>query len=199
MCGTDHGGPEDAGAIPRPRRRHESGRPGTNSAAASRRHLHGSLLVARADAPELYQVDYNVNGKEGIRLLDRFQEVPEINSFINICAIPGTDDEFIVLLGFFDMQTMCVSNYQIWRFSISGSSTSSSDDASVSWTRVTPLDDANFFLSIVAISERVLLVTDSARHRVYSVDLIMGRTEVLVTHDSFKPTTKDEVFGINRL
>ncbi|KAK7992708.1 hypothetical protein PG996_012260 [Apiospora saccharicola] len=159
----------------------------------------GSLLVARADAPELYQVDYNDNGKEEIQLLDRFQEVPDINSIINICAIPGTDEEFIVLLGFFDMQAMLVSNYQIWRFSISGNSSGGGGSASVRWTRVTSLDDAGFFLSIVAISDRVLLVTDSARHRVYSVDLITGRAEVLVTHDSFKPTTKDEVFGINRL
>ncbi|KAK8131726.1 hypothetical protein PG984_008164 [Apiospora sp. TS-2023a] len=161
----------------------------------------GSLLVARADAPELYQVDYNDGGKEEIGLLARFQEVPEINSIINICAIPGTNEEFIVLVGFFDMQAMLVSNYQIWRLSISGNSSSSSrsDGGSVRWIRVTSLDDAGFFLSIVAVSERVLLVTDSARHRVYSVDLITGGAEVLVTHDSFKPTTKDEVFGINRL
>ncbi|KAK8071700.1 hypothetical protein PG996_005048 [Apiospora saccharicola] len=52
MCGTDGGGTEDAGAIPRSRGRHESGRPGTTSAAASRRHLHGRPAAHQARGVE---------------------------------------------------------------------------------------------------------------------------------------------------
>ncbi|KAK8045597.1 hypothetical protein PG993_005621 [Apiospora rasikravindrae] len=154
----------------------------------------GTLLVARADAAELYQVDLNANGgDDACRLLHRFQEAPDISSIINICDIPGVADEFIVLVGLFDLRAVRVSNYQIWRFSMSSSG------SATNWKRVTTLDHTGFFLSVVAISDRVLLVTDSARHRVDSVDLVSGDTEVLATHESFRPATDADFFGINRL
>ncbi|KAK7942432.1 uncharacterized protein PG986_011545 [Apiospora aurea] len=121
----------------------------------------GSLLWARA-------------GEDEVQLLSTFQEAPGINGVINICGIPGHDDEFIVLVGLTDLQAL-------------------------RWKRVVALNGSGFYLSMVTVSERVLLVTDSARYRVYSVDLVTGSTEVLVAHASFKAATPADFFGINRL
>ncbi|KAK8084263.1 hypothetical protein PG997_005534 [Apiospora hydei] len=156
----------------------------------------GALLVARADAPELYRIDVGADGADEVQLLSTFQEAPGINGIINICGIPGHDDEFIVLVGLIDLQAVRVSNYQIWRFSMS---TTTGHDDGAKWKRVVALNGSGFYLSMVTISERVLLVTDSARYRVYSVDLVTGSTEVLVTHASFKAATPADFFGINRL
>ncbi|KAK7932636.1 hypothetical protein PG985_003348 [Apiospora marii] len=155
----------------------------------------GSLLVARADEPELYQVDVGANGEDEVRLLSRFQEVPGINGIINICGIPGNDEEFIVLVGLVDLQAVRVSNYQVWRFSLG----TPGGGGHSRWEKVTSLDNTGFYLSIATISDRILLVTDSARCRVESIDLATGGAEVLVTHPSFKPATEADFFGINRL
>lgn len=156
----------------------------------------GSLLVARADEPELYRVDVGSNGEDEARLLSRFQEVPGINGIINICGIPGHDNEFIVLVGLVDLQAVRVSNYQVWRFSLGGGAGGSDRSK---WDKVASLDHSGFYLSIATISDRILLVTDSARCRVETIDLATGGAEVLVTHPSFKPATEADFFGINRL
>lgn len=99
-----------------------------------------------------------------------------------------------MLVGLVDLKAARVSNYQVWRFLIN-----SVGDGDPKWKKVASLDSSDFYLNITTVSDRILLVTDSARFRVYSINLATGSAEILVTHPSFKPASEADFFVINRL
>lgn len=149
----------------------------------------GYLVVSRLDEPILYTFDAE----------DRQAEPQEVYTFsdftglINLCPIPGRHDEFAVMTGCPDIDAMDIDNknYTLWRVTF----TSLTD---VTVAKMASLDDYGFSIGIIPASEHTLLIADSLRHRICTLDIATGTSKVLVEDLSMK-AVDGAPFGLNRL
>ncbi|ROW07593.1 hypothetical protein VPNG_06804 [Cytospora leucostoma] len=148
----------------------------------------GHILVSRLDDPVLYTFDTkdkNADPQE----LHRFTDA---TSLINLCPLLGRHDEYAVISGRPDIETMQFDNrdYKVWRVALS--------DAGVTVTKIADLDDYGFAIGIMPAGEHALLVADSSRNRICAIDIATGVSSVLVEDASMK-AAEGEAFGLNRL
>lgn len=149
----------------------------------------GYILVSRLDEPALYTFDAE----------DREAEPQEVHTFsdatglINLCPIPGRNDEYAVISGRPDIDSMQFNNqdYTVWRVSF----TSKTD---VTITKLADLDDYGFSIGIIPASEHTLLVADTLRNRICSLDMASGASTLLV-EDPSMAAVDGAPFGLNRL
>lgn len=150
----------------------------------------GHILVSRLDEPILYTFDAE----------DKEADPQELHTFanarglINLCPLEGRHDEYAVISGRPDVDTMRFDNceYVLWRVTISPT-----DDA-VSVSKIADLDDYGFSIGIIPASEHTLLLADSFRNRICALDIATGASTVLVEDDSMR-AAHGEPFGLNRL
>lgn len=149
----------------------------------------GYILVSRLDEPVLYTFDAE----------DREADPQEVHIFddatglINLCPIPGRDDEYAVISGRPDIDTMQFNNmdYTVWRVAF----TSETD---VTVTKMADLSDYGFSIGIIPASEHTLLVADSFRNRICALDIATGKSKVLI-EDPSMAAVDGAPFGLNRL
>lgn len=149
----------------------------------------GYILVSRLDEPVLYTFDAE----------DREAEPQEVHTFsdatglINLCPIPGRNDEYAVISGMPDIDAMQFNNmdYTVWRVAF----TSNTD---VTVTKMADLGDYGFSIGIIPASEHTLLVADTFLNRICTLDIATGTSTVLVEDQSMK-AVDGAPFGLNRL
>lgn len=149
----------------------------------------GYLLVSRLDEPVLYTFEAD----------DREAEPQEVHTFpdatglINLCPIPGRDDEYAVISGTPDIDTLEYDDrdYIVWRVAF----TSKTD---VTITRMADLKGYGFAIGIIPVSEHTLLIADTIRNCIWSLDIATGASKVLVQDQSMAPVD-GAPFGLNRL
>ncbi|ORY71415.1 uncharacterized protein BCR38DRAFT_416735 [Pseudomassariella vexata] len=151
----------------------------------------GHILVTRIDQPELYKLDAEDPDAEP-QLLYTFSST-DASGLVHLCPIPGHDNDFLVLSGNVDLISVKAENYIVWRVTLG----TNSDPPTV--TQVAHLPDAGLALGLVAVSQHMLLVCDSAKHCIYRVHLQTGKCSVLVTDQSFQAASAEDFFGINRV
>lgn len=148
----------------------------------------GHVLVSRLDEPVLYTLDAEDRDADP-QELHRFTDA---TGLINLCPLPGRHDEYAVISGQPDTDATQFDNrdYKVWRVALS--------DAGVTVTKIADLDGYGFAIGIVPASEHALLVADSSRNRICTLDIATGVSSVLVEDASMK-ATDGEPFGLNRL
>lgn len=153
-----------------------------------------TLLVARLDEPELYHLDPAAGADAEPRLLYTFQE-PGIRSIINICPVPGRPDEYALLLGNVDLFEVGASDFQVWRLVLGVAGDAPPPQA----TKVACLPDAGLALGLVAISECLVLTTDSQRGCIHCIDTETGTTSIFMKDAAFAKQEADHPLGLTRL
>jgi hypothetical protein len=149
----------------------------------------GYILVSRLDEPILYTFDAE----------DREADPQEVHIFddatglINLCPIPGRTDEYAVISGTPDIDAMQFNNknYIVWRVAF----TSKTD---VTVTKMADLDDYGFSIGVIPASDHTLLVADTFRNRICTLDIATGASKVLI-EDSSMAAVDGAPFGLNRL
>lgn len=149
----------------------------------------GYILVSRLDEPVLYTFDAE----------DREAEPQEVHTFpdatglINLCPIPGRSDEYAVISGRPDIDSMHFNNcdYTVWRVAFTS-------QAAVTVSKLADLGDYGFSIGIIPASEHTLLVADTFRNRICTLDIATGASAVLVEDPSMK-AVDGAPFGLNCL
>ncbi|KAL1852421.1 hypothetical protein Daus18300_012180 [Diaporthe australafricana] len=149
----------------------------------------GYLLVSRLDEPVLYTFDAE----------DREAEPQEVHVFddatglINLCPIPGRQDEYAVITGRPDIDGMQFNNkdYAVWRVAFT-------TETDVTVSKLADLGDYGFSIGIIPASEHTLLVADTFLNRICSLDIATGASTVLMEDPSMK-AVDGAPFGLNRL
>ncbi|KKY36931.1 putative six-bladed beta-propellerlike protein [Diaporthe ampelina] len=149
----------------------------------------GYILVSRLDEPVLYTFDAEDREAEpqGVHAF------PDATGLINLCPIPGRNDEYAVISGKPDIDAMQFNNkdYTVWRVTFT-----SETDVTVS--KLADLDDYGFSIGIIPASEHTLLVADTFLNRICSLDIATGASSVLVEDVTMK-AVDGAPFGLNRL
>jgi hypothetical protein len=152
------------------------------------RRPNNQILITRLDHPELYTLNADDSTAE-IQLLHTF--AGEANSCVNLCPLLGCDDEYALITATVDLSKVQFSNHIVWRIVLDG-------DKPPVITKLATLPDAGAAIGIVPFSERTLLIADSHKSCILSLDITTGKSSVLIADDMMRPV-KDEFWGINRL
>lgn len=152
----------------------------------------GKILTSRLDEPELYT--FNAEDPEATpQLLHSFEE--HANGLINLCPLPGTHDEYLVLSAVVDLVNITFEDFIVWRVSLSPD-----DSSPPKVVKVTDVKDTGFCIGIVAISDRVFLLPDSFKNCIWRLDIQTGQISLLVADDTMKaPPGEGNWFGLNRV
>ncbi|KAH9993905.1 hypothetical protein F4779DRAFT_608482 [Xylariaceae sp. FL0662B] len=150
----------------------------------------GKILASRLDEPELYT--FKAEDPDATpQLLHTFEEA---NGLINICAIPGSHDEYLVLSGIVDLGQIQFEQFIVWRVKLDPD-----DSRPPEVTKITEVLDTGFCIGIIPVSERVVLIPDSFKNCIWRVDIQTGKSDLLVADDSMKVASDADFFGLNRL
>ncbi|KAI1373477.1 hypothetical protein F4677DRAFT_216607 [Hypoxylon crocopeplum] len=152
----------------------------------------GKILASRLDEPELYT--FNAEDPDSTpELLHNFEE--EANGLINLCPIPGGNDEYLILSGVVDLVNIEFEHFIVWRVSLSPD-----DSSPPKVTKVTEIQDTGFCIGIIAISDRVMLIPDSFKNCIWRLDIQTGQVALLVADDTMKAASGEgDYFGLNRV
>ncbi|KFA76005.1 hypothetical protein S40288_00322 [Stachybotrys chartarum IBT 40288] len=150
----------------------------------------GEALLARLDQPELHAVE--PSKPEALpRLVHVF---PEASGVINICALPGRQDEFAVITGMVDVEKVQFRDFAMWHLALSPDN---SQPPKVG--KIASMPDALLAIGVIPVTERILLVADSGKSCVWRLDIETGNMAMLIQSDWMKPISDDDFFGLNRL
>ncbi|KAI9158145.1 hypothetical protein HJFPF1_06135 [Paramyrothecium foliicola] len=149
----------------------------------------GQGILSRLDQQELWTVDLSDPAAEP-QLVHEFEEASGV---INICPIPGADDEYAVISAAVDMQKVVFLDFILWRVKFHP------DNSAPTVTKVTALPDVGMVIGVTPVTERIFLLADTGKHCVWWIDLKTCRTGILIEDDSMKAETDDDFFGLNRI
>ncbi|KAI4861587.1 hypothetical protein F4820DRAFT_57967 [Hypoxylon rubiginosum] len=152
----------------------------------------GKILASRLDEPELYT--FNAEDPDSTpELLHNFEE--EANGLINLCPIPGSNDEYLILSGVVDLVNIEFEDFIVWRVALSPD-----DSSPPKITKVTKIENTGFCIGIIPISERVVVIPDSFKNCIWCLDIQTGNTSLLVADDTMKVAGGEgDFFGLNRI
>ncbi|XXG95586.1 hypothetical protein Hte_001853 [Hypoxylon texense] len=152
----------------------------------------GKILASRLDEPELYT--FNAEDPESTpELLHNFEE--EANGLINLCPIPGTNDEYLILSGVVDLVNIEFEEFIVWRVALSPD-----DSSPPKVTKVTKIENTGFCIGIIPVSERVVVIPDSFKNCIWCLDIHTGNTSLLIADDTMKVAGGEgDFFGLNRI
>ncbi|KAI1078832.1 hypothetical protein F5B20DRAFT_193989 [Whalleya microplaca] len=150
----------------------------------------GKILAARLDEPELYT--FQAEDPDATpQLLHSFEEA---NGLINICPIPGTHDEYLVLSGVVDLALIEFEQFIVWRVTLDPE-----DIKPPTVTKITQVHDTGFCIGIVPVTDRIVLIPDSFKNCIWRLDIESGKSSILIADDSMKVASDADFFGLNRL
>jgi hypothetical protein len=150
----------------------------------------GFLLASRLDEPILYTFDAE----------DREAEPEEVYRFagatglINICPLLGRTDEYAVISGTPDIDTMQFHNrnYVMWHVTFIS-------EKEVTVAKIADLEGYGFSIGLMAANEHTILVADCFRNCVCALDIATGTSKILVQDPKSMACVDGAPFGINRL
>ncbi|KAI0407301.1 hypothetical protein F4802DRAFT_554965 [Xylaria palmicola] len=151
----------------------------------------GRVLATRLDKPELYMFEAEDKDAEP-RLVCT---LPDCNSLINICAIPGRHDEYFVLASTADLEAVSHRDVWLWRVVMRGYD----DGVPPETVRVTSVPEEGYCLGVAAISERIVLLPDGMTACIWRLDTQTGAKTLFARDESMEPSAGDGFFGVNRL
>ncbi|KAI0386333.1 hypothetical protein F5Y04DRAFT_120579 [Hypomontagnella monticulosa] len=152
----------------------------------------GKILASRLDEPELYT--FNAEDPDSTpELLYNFEK--HANGLINLCPLPGCDDEYLILSGIVDLVNVTFEDFIVWRVSLSPD-----DSSPPKVTKVTDINDTGFCIGIIAVSDRVVVIPDSFQNCIWRLDVQTGKVSLLVADDTMKVAEGEgNFFGLNRV
>ncbi|KAL7622211.1 hypothetical protein AAE478_007714 [Parahypoxylon ruwenzoriense] len=152
----------------------------------------GKILTSRLDEPELYT--FNAEDPEAIpQVIHNFEE--EANGLINVCPIPGSNDEYLVLSGVVDLANIEFEQFIVWRVSLSPD-----DSSPPKVTKITEIQNTGFCIGLIAVTDRIVLVPDSYKSCIWRLDIQTGEVALLAADDTMKAASgAGDFFGLNRV
>ncbi|KAI1504729.1 hypothetical protein F5X99DRAFT_348133 [Biscogniauxia marginata] len=150
----------------------------------------GKILATRLDKPEIYT--FVPEDQETTPTL--LTTLSGCTSVFNICALPDRHEEYFVMTGDMDLEKVSCDHISIWHMTLSPD-----DSSPPKSTKLASLTDFGFCTTIVAASDRVLLIADAQRSSIIHMDTQTGKTSIFMEHDSMKVATDEDHFGLNRL
>lgn len=150
----------------------------------------GDILATRLDEPELYTWDAE-DADAQPTLMHTFEQS---NGLINLSALPGRPDTFIVLSAVIDMGQVVFEDFIFWELSFSDDK-----DAAPKVTFLMRLEDIGMAIGLTALSDTILLVPDTTKACIWLVDLRTKSRKMLIEDETMSPAGEDEPFGINRM
>ncbi|KAI1366847.1 hypothetical protein F5Y08DRAFT_113301 [Xylaria arbuscula] len=150
----------------------------------------GKVLATRLDGPELYT--FAADDPDAIPQL--LCSLPDCNSLVNLCAIPGREDEYFVLASTADLEVVSHTNVWLWRVVVG-----SDDSVPPQTIQVTSVPDEGYCLGVKAVSDRVLLLPDGKTGCIWHLDTQTGNKTIFADDESMKRGTGEGFFGVNRL
>ncbi|KAI2609943.1 uncharacterized protein GGS25DRAFT_240143 [Hypoxylon fragiforme] len=153
----------------------------------------GTILAARLDEPDLYTFD--AEDKDAIpQPIYNFEDVA--NGLCNMCPIPDSPDEYLVLSSVIDLANVNFDDIKIWRVALSP------DDSSPPQVKQIPVDlsDTGFAIGIIAVTSRIFVIPDSFKGCIWRLDIEKGELTLLIADDSMKSAGNEgDFFGLNRV
>ncbi|KAI8626400.1 hypothetical protein F5Y19DRAFT_222301 [Xylariaceae sp. FL1651] len=150
----------------------------------------GKVLAARLDQPEIYT--FQPEDPDAAPQL--LCTLPDCNSLINLCPIPGYDDEYYVLASTADLELVTHTNVWLWRVALN-----SDDNVPPKTTRITSVSDEGYCLGVIAVSERIVLLPNGRTGCIWHVDTTTGKQTIFADDELMKRGTGDGFFGVNRI
>ncbi|KAJ8120608.1 hypothetical protein ONZ43_g2725 [Nemania bipapillata] len=150
----------------------------------------GKVLATRLDKPELYT--FEPEDEDAVPQL--VCTLPDCNSLVNICPIPGYDDEYFVLASTADLEAVTHKDAWLWRI-IMGSD----EGASPKTIRVTSVPEEGYCLGVKAVSDRVVLLPDGKTSCIWHLDTETGTKTLFADDKSMERGAGDGFFGVNRI
>ncbi|KAI1823475.1 hypothetical protein F4861DRAFT_315721 [Xylaria intraflava] len=150
----------------------------------------GKVLATRLDKPELYTFD----PEDPEAIPELVCTLPDCNSFVNICAIPGFSDEYYILTSTANLELISHKNAWLWRLVMAGD-----DGTPPKTTRVTRAPEDGYCLGVVAVSDRIVLLPDGVRSCIWHLDTKTGKKSVFAQHESMTCGAGDGYFSVNRI
>ncbi|KAK5636318.1 hypothetical protein RRF57_012030 [Xylaria bambusicola] len=150
----------------------------------------GKVLATRLDKPELYT--FEADDQDAVPQL--VCTLPDCNSLINICPIPGYEDEYFVLCSTADLELVSHRDVWLWRLVMG-----SDDSIPPKTIRVTSVQDDGFCLGVSAVSDHVLLLPDGKTGCIWQLGTQTGKMTVFADDESMKRGAGEGFFGVNRL
>ncbi|KAI0877462.1 hypothetical protein GGS24DRAFT_118743 [Hypoxylon argillaceum] len=149
----------------------------------------GKVLATRLDKPELYT--FEPEDEDAVPEL--VCTLPDCNSLINICSIPGYEDEYFVLASTVDLEAVTHKDAWLWRI------TMGSDSSPPQTVRVTSAPEEGFCLGVKAVSDRVVLLPDGRTSCIWHLDTETGKKTVFADDKLMVRGAGEGFFGVNRL
>lgn len=150
----------------------------------------GHGLLSRLDQPELWSIDIS-DPEAKPQLLHTF---PGANGVINLCALKGCVDEYAVITSILDLDTVSFHTFMIWRVSLSAD-----DSRPPKVSKIADVADCGMCISLNPVSERTLLIGDARKGSIIRLDIVTGKSSVLIADESMELYGKDDFFGLNRV
>ncbi|GAP88261.1 putative six-bladed beta-propeller -like protein [Rosellinia necatrix] len=150
----------------------------------------GNVLATRLDEPELYT--FNPEDPNAVPQL--VCTLPDCNSLINICTIPGCDDEYFILASTADLEVVTHQNVWLWRLTMA-----SDDGIPPKTVRVVSVPDEGYCLGVKAVSDRFILLPDGKTQCIWHLDTQTGKKTLFAKDKSMERGAGDGFFGVNRL
>ncbi|KAI1406116.1 hypothetical protein F4819DRAFT_481935 [Hypoxylon fuscum] len=152
----------------------------------------GKILASRLDEPELYT--FRAEDPESTpELLHSFEE--EANGLINLCPIPGSTDEYLVLSAIVDLVNVEFEEFIVWRVTLSPD-----DSSPPKVTKLLKIEETGFCIGIYAATDRIMLIPDSFKNCIWRLDIQTNQVSLFVADDSMKVASGEgNFFGLNRI
>lgn len=150
----------------------------------------GKVLATRLDKPELYT--FEAEDQDATPQL--VCTLAGCNSLINICPVPGYEDEYFVLASTADLEVVTHEDVWLWRV-IMGADESVPPKA----VRVVNIQDEGYCLGVKAVSERFVLLPDGRTECIWHLDTKTGKKTLFARDRTMERGTSDGFFGVNRL
>ncbi|KAI0096351.1 hypothetical protein GGR51DRAFT_31430 [Nemania sp. FL0031] len=150
----------------------------------------GKVLASRLDKPELYTFD----PEDPDAVPQLVCTLPDCNSLVNICSIPGYSDEYFILASTADLEVVAHKDVWLWRIIMS-------DDDSIppQTARVTSVPEEGYCLGVKAVSDRVVLLPDGRTSCIWHLDTKTGEKTLFADDETMEYSVADGFFGVNRI
>lgn len=147
------------------------------------------VLAARLDAPVVYDIDAEDEDAEPEPMF----EFPGVAAALNLVPIPGKPDQYSVITSeVSDISNTRWEGFAVWLLDLSGDEPKATKNGDVL--------DIILPLGLCPVTERFVIVADSAQSCLQCLDVTTGKSSVLLADKkSMDPQGEDAFFGVNRI
>ncbi|KAJ2994720.1 hypothetical protein NUW58_g1481 [Xylaria curta] len=150
----------------------------------------GKVLATRLDKPELYT--WEAEDQDAVPQL--VCTLPDCNSLVNICSIPGYEDEYFILASTADLEVVTHKDVWLWRVVMG-----SDDSLPPKTIRLTSVPEEGYCLGVKAVSDRIVLLPDGRTSCIWHLDTQSGKKTLFAQDESMEYGAGEGFFGVNRL